>query len=86
MATDLLFVMKPGAGPGDARQMVKELIAWAEKNPRVVEVHVGVTNAIVDWERTAKFYERLGLERCGAMFRREFDRSQKSVQAAGVSQ
>jgi hypothetical protein len=79
MATDLLFVMGEGADPADARQMIRRLIAWAEANPKVVEVHLGVTNAIVDWQRTAKFYARLGLEQCGAMFRRGFDRSQKEV-------
>lgn len=71
MVSDLLFVFTERADPRDARDMIRQLIAWAEQNPKVVEVHLGVTNAIGDWERTAKLYERLGLQRCGAMFRRE---------------
>lgn len=71
MVTDLLFVFSERADPRDAREMIRQLIAWGEQNPKVVEIHLGVTDAIGDWERTGKLYERLGLERSGAMFRRE---------------
>lgn len=74
MATDLLFILRPGADPRDARTMLKRLIAWAQANPKVVEVRLGVTDAMGDWRRTAKLYERLGLERSGALFRRGFER------------
>lgn len=74
MATDLLFIMEKGASPADAAKMLKQLVGWAEDNPKVVEVHLGVNNAIGNWERTAKLYNRLGLTQCGAMFRREFER------------
>lgn len=74
MATDLLFIMGEDADASDARKMIKCLLAWAEGNQKVIEVHLGVTSAIGDWQRTAKFYERLGLSQCGAMFRRGFDR------------
>lgn len=74
MATDLLFVMNEDAEARDARDMLKRLIVWAEENPRVIEIHLGVTNAIGDWTRAAKLYRRLGLEQCGAMFRRGLER------------
>lgn len=74
MATDLLFYMTERADPRDASRMVKGLIAWAEANPRVIEIHLGLPNVVGNSERTAKLYERLGLERCGAMFRRGFER------------
>lgn len=74
MATDLLFIVSKRADAHDAPKMLKRLIAWAEANPKVVEVRLGVTSAVGDWERAGKMYERLGLERCGAMFRRGFER------------
>lgn len=74
MATDLLFLFSEGADPWDAKVMLKRLISWAEANPKVIEVRLGVTDAMGDYERTAKLYERLGLERAGALFRRGFSR------------
>lgn len=79
MATDLLFILSERVDGRDAAKMLKRLMAWAESNPKVIEVHLGVTSAIGDWQRTAKLYERLGLEQHGAMFRREFDRTQLKV-------
>lgn len=81
VATDLLFVQAEHANPRDGVLMLKNLIAWAEKNPKVIELHVGVASTVGDWERTAKLYEQVGLERCGAMFRKEFDRA--STQEVG---
>lgn len=74
MVTDFLFIMSERADGRDAREMLKQVMAWAEANPRVIEVHLGVTDAIGDWERTAKLYEHLGLERCGAMFHKRLQR------------
>lgn len=72
-ATDLLFLMGPRA-PLDAWRMLRILVRWAEKNPKVVEVHLGVTDALVDWRRSKRLYQRLGLEECGAMMCRRFER------------
>lgn len=74
MATDLLFIMDTGADPRDAASMLKQMTGWAQNNPKVIELHLGINNAIGNWERTAKLYQRLGLQQCGAMFRREFER------------
>lgn len=74
MATDLLFIMSERADAKDAKEMLKRMIAWAESNPKVIEVHFGVTGAIGDWQRTAKLYERLGLTQCGAMFHKRIVR------------
>lgn len=75
VATDLLFIQAEHADPKDGVLLLKNLIAWAEANPRVIEIHLGVASTVGDWERTGKLYERLGLERCGAMFRMGFDRA-----------
>lgn len=74
VATDLLFIIEKGAGPYDAAIMLKLLMSWAQSNERVIEVRLAVTSAINDHERTAKLYERLPVERCGAIFRRGYDR------------
>lgn len=92
VATDLLFFQSEDADPRDAVRMVKQLIAWAEANPKVIGLHLGVTDTIsttetahVGWERTAKLYESIGLVRCGAMFRKEFDRSAQEVLNVGCN-
>lgn len=84
-ATDLWFIFSERADGRDAPKMLKQLMAWAEQSPKVIEVYLGVTSAIGDWARTSKLYERLGLEQCGAMFRREFDRSVEEEQPCRVS-
>lgn len=73
MATDLLFIMGPKA-PLDAVRMLRRLMKWAKDNPKVVEVHLGVTDALVDWKRSARLYRRLGLKECGAMLCKRFER------------
>lgn len=75
VATDLMFVLSERADPHDGVKMAKRVIEWARGNPKVIEVHLGVTGTVGNWERVAQLYERLGLERCGAMFRMEFDRT-----------
>lgn len=71
MATDLLFLCEEGTPPGDPATMLKELAEWGLSGKDVIEIHLGVSGAIGDPERTAKLYERAGFKRCGAMFRME---------------
>ena len=73
-ATDLEFYVSDRADALDASKMLRRIEAWAEPNPRVIEVHLGVTDAIGDWKRTSKLYERLGYEPCGAMFKKRIER------------
>lgn len=75
MCTDLLFILSEGAPATDAKSMLKRLIKWGESNPKVIEIHLGITNAITDWERTSKLYKRLGLKQCGGMFQKRIDRN-----------
>lgn len=67
--TDLLFIVSEGADPRDAYRMVRELIAWGRKNPKVIKVLLGATDDIVDWTRVGRLYETVGLEQCGGLFR-----------------
>lgn len=73
LATDLLFLCQPEADPYDAPRMVRALMRWAEKSDKVIEIRLGVTGAVGDWERTSKLYTRLGMEPYGAIFRRGLD-------------
>lgn len=80
-ATDLLFIFEEeGADPNDAQKMLLALTEWARNNPKVVEVVLGVTDAISSWRRVGKLYERAGLERCGAFYRTSFDRQYKKAE------
>lgn len=76
-ATDLYFIFEDKANPRDAIRMVRQLVAWARNCDKVVEVFLGVTDGLSDWERTSTLYRRIGLEQCGALFRMVIDRSEQ---------
>lgn len=81
--TDLMFIVDEGASPKDAPEMLRQVIAWAESNPKVIEVHLGVTDAVgSDWERVGKLYGRQGLEQCGGMFRKIIPRGAQQEASA----
>jgi len=73
--TDLLILFEDGADPRDFPKMVLELVEWGRNNLKVVDIFLGVTDAIVDWERVSPIYEKIGLVQCGGLFRMTFDRS-----------
>jgi len=68
MATDAFYVTNSTCNPRDAIRLLDGLIGWAKACPKVVEIRCGVTDAMGDWERTGKLYERKGLDPAGAMF------------------
>lgn len=70
MATDLFFICSERARARSAGELLDAFIAWAEGNKRVIEIRMGVTNALGDWRRAGKLYERRGFEQCGAMWER----------------
>lgn len=71
MATDLLFICEEGTPAHDPGIIIRRLVEWGRSAPKVIEIHLGVSGAIGDPERTGRLYERAGLERCGAMYRME---------------
>ncbi len=72
--TDLFFTSRPAAD-FDAVGLAREVIAWAEANPKVVEIKMGVVDTFgTDLDRADAMYRRLGLERCGAIYRRSIER------------
>lgn len=45
-ATDVHFYLTPDADPRDALKIINDFTAWAEANPKVVEVRIGVSNVM----------------------------------------
>ena len=69
-ATDLWFTGRHGADPRSAFPLAAALVAWARANPRVVEIRMGVVDTFgTDIEKAGAMYRRLGLERCGEIYR-----------------
>lgn len=74
-ATDIFFWLSARADPRDAIRLIETFMKWAEQNPRVIEVRLGITDAIGDFERIAVLYRRLGLQQTGVMYGKRFDRA-----------
>ncbi len=79
--TDLIFTGTDEMDPRDVIRMVKKVIAWGVANLKVIEIHLGVTDAVKgkDWIRVGKMYEHLGLVQCGGMYRMIIDRNLQEV-------
>jgi len=66
IVSDLMFYTREGAHASAAGMLWDAVEAWAAP-VSVVSIRPGVTNAIGDPERTAKFFEARGYERMGLM-------------------
>ena len=69
-ATDMFFYVTP-AGGGAGVKLLNAFISWARGVPGVVRIRLGSTNAVGDYERTAKLFERKGLTQEGVMHEME---------------
>lgn len=67
-ATDVFFYVSERGDPRDATRLLEAFLKWAMGNERVIEVKMGATNAIADPDRTARLYERAGLQKCGVIY------------------
>lgn len=73
-AKDLFFVARPGADWRDVVGLAEAFAAWATSNPRVVEIMMGCVDMFgADPAQADALYRRLGLDRCGAIYRRSID-------------
>lgn len=70
MATDMFFYLSEWADPRDAGRLLDAEIAWAAGVPGCVVLRAGVTDAIGDYRRAARLYERRGFRQSGALFER----------------
>lgn len=66
-ATDLFFYVEPGDGHGGAK-LLDTFIAWAETIPKVVRIRMGATDALGEYSRVAKLYERRGFSQEGVLY------------------
>lgn len=83
LVADRLLVMDTAADPHDARRLLKALMIWADQCPQVLEVCVGINDSIeANWESKGPLYERLGLTRCGALFRKTLTSQDNECEAA----
>lgn len=74
MATDLFFYNAPDGHPKDGIAMLDRLIAWAEANPRVIEIKLGAVNTVGDYARTERLFQRRGFKQCGVIYDKRIDR------------
>lgn len=74
MATDLFYVPTPACSDRDAIGLFRGFEEWAVENERVIEIKLGLTNALGEYERTKAMYLRMGYTPCGEMFERRIAR------------
>lgn len=68
-ATDVHFYLSPDADPRDCLKIVNAFVAWAEGNPKVVEIRIGESNVMGDPDpRFAELLVRKGFERGATVF------------------
>ena len=81
MVTDLLFAGAENMASRDAITMIRQIDAWGQSNPKVIEIYLAVNDAVIggDWQRVGKMYEHLGLTLCGGVYRRIIDRTLQEV-------
>lgn len=76
-ATDLLFYVSKRACPFMAAALVADFEAWAEKDPRVIQLRPGANSDVDDWHQAAAFYEKLGYTAEGAILGKRIERREK---------
>jgi len=74
MATDLFYVPSPACSDRDAITLFRNFEEWATENPAVIEIKLGLTNALGDYGRTEAMYLRMGYEPAGAMYEKRIAR------------
>jgi len=70
-ATDLFFYVTLGADPHHASRLYDAFLAWAQAAPGVIEIRNGAVDAISDYRRTERLYQRKGLTQEGVLYRME---------------
>lgn len=74
-ATDVHFYLTPDADPRDALRIVNEFCAWAESNPKVVEIRIGESNVLGEPDpRFADLLRRKAFEKGATVFTKRIDR------------
>ena len=71
VAQDAFLVVRNGAPPLASAKLLSHYIQWAASNPAVFEITLSHTDALPEGERIGALYERLGFQKCGALYRRD---------------
>jgi hypothetical protein len=79
-ATDLLTLVDKTA-EGYGAIMIRRFIAWAKKQPKVVDITMGVGSAMGDSDRVGELYEGLGLARLGGIYAARIDLEEQQASA-----
>lgn len=70
MASDLFLVVSEAAPKTAALALIRRYIAWAEANPKVIQVNLSATDAVGDFRRVERAYSRLGCRQSGVIYER----------------
>lgn len=73
-ATDLFWVCDPDVYPSDPAQLMRNMVAWAERSPACVEVKCGTTAIMQNPEAAGMILKRMGFEPYGRIWRSEIER------------
>ena len=69
-ATDVFIHVCKGEPVSTLHSLVAAYIEWAEENDTVFEVRLSTSYATPNGRRMGDFYQRLGFEECGKIYRR----------------
>jgi hypothetical protein len=67
-ATDLFYYAIDGADPREAIRLFDAYLEWARKIPNVIRIRNGATDAIGDYGKVEKLYQRRGLTQEGVIY------------------
>jgi len=68
MATDLFYYVRPSSGAHDAAKLFDAFVDWARSVPDVIEIRNGATDAIGDFRRVEKWWQRRGMKQVGVIY------------------
>lgn len=69
-ATDVFICTAKGEPVSTLKRLVDAYVEWAESNPAVTEVRLSTSYAAPTGRRMQVFFERMGFEECGRVYRR----------------
>lgn len=72
-ATDFFFYVAPDGSPASAGGLIDAFVDWALGIEAVIEIRLGATDIIQDYERTAALYRRKGFIQTGVIYERRTD-------------
>lgn len=73
-ASDLFWLAAPDVFPTDPMQLMRNMVAWAERSPACVEVKCGATAIMQNPEAAGMILKRMGFEPYGRIWRAEIER------------